>query len=353
MYAVSILEPESYEDWDEFVLSHNLGNIYDTTLWKEVLEETFQHITAKNLVLTRKDTGQIKAALPLYQVKSWLTGSRLVSVPFGTLCDPLVSSNEESRMLLDHAMSLKKEYHCDSLQIKVFQGSELIRDERIRLRTTHKHHYLLLGKEFEKITKTFKRTVRQAVRRATESGLEVCEGRDESDLRSFYGLYTQTRKRNAVPTQPYRFFDNLWKKFGNGHGLSILLVKKGKEAVCAGILLNFKNRVTLEFLASDKAALSLRPNHLLVWNAIKMAIDTGQKVFDFGRTAPEDAGLMRFKDSWGTNVVDLLEAFESSNLDRNKYDRTRTSWKTVSYLCRVSPLPLYRILSAYCYRHLG
>ena len=86
--------------------------------------------------------------------------------------------------------------------------------------------------------------------------------------------------------------------------------------------------------------------------AIKKAHEEGYGVFDFGRTAPEDTGLMRFKKYWGTNITDLLQAHNKDSTDMID-ERESLKWKFIGFLAGNSPLPLYRILSNFCYKHLG
>lgn len=352
MNTVEILNSKDIPKWEDFIKNHELGQFYHTSIWKEILEKSFPHIKANNLLLTQKQDNTIEAALSLYVVKSNLIGNRLVSIPFGTLCDPLVKTKKQFKLLLDRVFELKKQSNCNRIELKIFRSSEIATDERLNLKCTHKHHYLNLTDDFEKIIKTFKRTVRQSVRKAEDSKLEVFNGKTEADLRAFYNLYLKTRKRNFVPSQPYKFFKNLWKVADNNKFLSLLLAKKRDCIIGGGILIKYKDRTTLEFLASDTDFLHLRPNHLLAWVAIKNAKEEGYKIFDFGRTAPEDNGLMRFKKYWGTTIVDLLQA-SNNDCKKDTYERDSLKWKFISLLAGKSPIPLYRILNNFCYRHLG
>ena len=43
----------------------------------------------------------VRAALPIYAVESGLMGRRLVSIPFATLCDPLVTDPADMEILGD------------------------------------------------------------------------------------------------------------------------------------------------------------------------------------------------------------------------------------------------------------
>src|SRR5438552_243855 len=98
--TVHWLSPEEERQWDAFVTGHPLGCVYHLSAWKGVLEEAFPHIRGRFLALRDGLTGQIRAGLPLYTVTSWLLGNRIVSVPFASACDPLISTPEEFALLL-------------------------------------------------------------------------------------------------------------------------------------------------------------------------------------------------------------------------------------------------------------
>ncbi len=353
MSYIELIDPRTEERWDSFIKRHYLAQIYNDSTWVEIIEASFKHIKSKHLAIIEPETGEIKASLPLYLVKSWITGNRLVSVPFGTICDPLVCSASELKQLFDYALRLKEKYRCKYIEIKTFQADKYFNDNRISIQKNYKHHYLLLNKDFEELAKSFKRTARQSVRKAKECELKVYEAQSEDELKIFYRLYTKMRRRNCIPTQPYQFFYMLWNKLLPGGNLTILLVRKDQQVIGGALLLKFKQRVTLEFLASDENYFALRPNHLLIWEAIKKAQEEGFGIFDFGRTDPNDIGLMRFKKSWGTTVVDLTQVFYPDNISTGLYNRNSMNWKIVYFLCKVLPYSLYCFFSNFCYKHIG
>ena len=225
-YQISILNPSCDERWAPFVQSHPFGWLCHTAAWKEILEEAFQHITPTYLGLIDTASNEIIAALPLCQVRSWITGNRLVSLPFATLCDPLVKSAEEFRILLDKALELSRKLGCKHLEIRAFQGESLVLDDRLSLSRHYKHHYLELDKQLPELMKSFRTSIRQGIRRAERSNLQVEEGKDEKDLREFYHLYLKTRKRLLLPPQPYRFIVKMWEKLYPFGRLTLLLARK-------------------------------------------------------------------------------------------------------------------------------
>jgi hypothetical protein len=99
-YSVQWLSQDHEPEWDDFVLRHPLGSLYHTSEWKRVIEKAFTHIRGRFLVLRDGDSEEILGGLPVYRVSSWLLGRHLVSVPFATVCDPLVTTVQEWNVLV-------------------------------------------------------------------------------------------------------------------------------------------------------------------------------------------------------------------------------------------------------------
>ncbi len=91
-----------------------------------------------------------------------------------------------------------------------------------------------------------------------------------------------SRKRLALPPQPYAFIESLYKVFYPQGGASLLIGKKEGNPIAALLLLKFKGRVSAEFAVYDAAYLNISPIHLLFWEAIKLAAAEGFSTFDFG-----------------------------------------------------------------------
>jgi lipid II:glycine glycyltransferase (peptidoglycan interpeptide bridge formation enzyme) len=75
----------------------------------------------------------------------------------------------------------------------------------------HKNHLLDLDGGIEKVQAGFHRScTRKSIRKAIKSGITVREGSTEEDLKLFFHLHGETRKRLGLPIQPYRLFHNMW-----------------------------------------------------------------------------------------------------------------------------------------------
>ena len=350
-----IIDPTQDPRWDKFVENHPFGWIVHLSGWKQVLENSFKHMKGHYLALIDTTTDDIQAALPLFEVRSWLIGNRLVSIPFATLCDPLITTTDDMSKLFAEALNLSKELKTPSIEIRAFMSVPLIQEEALGKNPSYKHHYILLDKEPEELKKSFHRTnVRQRIQRALKSNLSLKVADNESDMINFYQLHTMTRKKIGLPPQPYTFFKQLWKTFSPSKRMVLLLAERNNITLAGLILFKFKDRVSAEFLASDEQYLNVSPNHLLFWEAIKSAYDEGYKIFDFGRTSPYNETLISFKNRWGTTVADLPQFCYPKKLSENIADReTSTSYKLINKICRNSPESVCKLLGQICYKHLG
>lgn len=350
---VSTIDPLNNRNWDEFVYSHPFGWLYHTSAWAEILVKNFQHMTTQYIGLTDKKSGEIKAALPFFKVKSWITGKRLVSLPYATLCDPLITTRDEFEILFKSAIDLKKETRSKYIEIRVFKSRELVNDCNLSLRSNFKNHYLELNQDHQGLLKGMKRTVKQSIRQAEEAKVEIYEATEERDLGRFYSLYLKTRRRLSLPPQPYRFIRTLWQSLYNRGYLTLLIAQYQGRDIGAIILLKFKDRGSAEYLVSDEDYFHLRANHLLVWRAIELARKGGFRIFDFGRTHQANTGLLRFKRAWGTIETDLCHAFHPDGNSSSAVERNEGKLRFILSLCRTLPNPAFRALGYLCHRHHG
>jgi serine/alanine adding enzyme len=355
MKEVIIIDPIKDKRWDAFVESHPYGWICHLSGWKKALEKSFPHMKGNYLVVINNTSDTIQAALPLFEVKSWLIGKRLVSIPFATLSDPLISDSNDFEILFDAALRLSEEIRISQIEIQTLKSSSLIPDSRFGVCSFYKHHFLSLNPGPEQLKKHFHRTcVRQRIDKALKSNLSLSEVITESDVQRFYQLYIMTRKRLGLPPQPYIFIKSLWEEFFPSKRISILFAKHKEKAVAGIILFKFNDRVSVEFSVLDEAFRNLSPVHYLFWEAIKSAFHEGYKIFDFGRTALTNVTLMDFKNRWGTQVIDLPKFHYPREADKgNGTFKRLLNYKVIQNICKNAPQSVLLAIGRFCYRHLG
>lgn len=356
MSSVTFINPSEDQRWDRFVESHPNGLICHLSGWKEVLEGSFPHIKGHFPVILDAQTNGIRGGVPLYLVSSPFTGRRLVSVPFATLGTPLALTTGEMEELLSAAIQLAEHLSAQRIEIRTLASVPLGHPRYERL-DYFKHHFLCLDEPMDRLFKRLHRTsVRQLVSRSEKCGLECCTGCTYEDLRGFFDSYIDLRKRLGLPPQPFRFFENLWRVFAPSGKFRLFQALYRGKPVAGLVVFQFKNRVSAEFITADEKYGHLHPSHFLYWQAIKFSSEQGLEVFDFGRTSPNNVGLMAFKQRWGTKVCELPQYWYPCSINGGALlanAEHSLKYRAIKFLTRKSPRALLPYLGELCYRHLG
>ena len=349
------IDPLKDPRWDTFVENHPNGWIVHLSGWKTLIEKSFPHMKGHYLAIVDSSTNEIRAAMPLFEVRSWLLGNRLVSIPHATICDPLVSTYEEMAVLIESALNLARKLRVIPVEIRTFVASKYVIDNRFGMSNVFKIQYLQLDRKPEEIMKLFHPTsVRQRIRKAMKSNLTVTSANSESDVYNFYCLNLMTRHRLNLPPQPYSYFKSLWEIFSPSRRIEILIAKNNEQIIAAVMLLKFKDRVSAEFTVWDKTFQDLNANYILYWEAIKLAYSEGYKIFDLGRTSQNNVDLMSYKERWGTNIIDLPQFYYPKNFSEKSDKRENTfSYKIVQNICNITPQLYLKYIGNFCYRHMG
>jgi len=351
------LLPKQDAEWDSFVTRHPQGLVYHLSAWNRVLRDAFPHIHGQFLVLRKNADGQFQAGLPVYTVKSWLLGKRIVSVPFASFCDPLISSAAELDMLLQEVQGLLKRSKARQIEIRT-TNSTLLSASPLTAGSGYKHHYLSLEKDREALFQSFaKSSVRQKIGQATNAGVLAEAREDESSLKVCHHILAETRRRHALPVLPYSFFHAMGRWLRPGH-LKVFIASHAGKPVAFHLILAFKDLWISEYSGNAEAA-PVGTNQLLYWETIKQAHAAGAKTFSFGRTSNTNEGLLAYKRRWATVERDVFDFTLTANgepqaqTESSQPRELSPSYQFVRMLLSKAPLPIYRMIGNYCYRHLG
>jgi lipid II:glycine glycyltransferase (peptidoglycan interpeptide bridge formation enzyme) len=177
----------------------------------------------------------------------------------------------------------------------------------VRARSEAVIHTLPIEADSEKMERSFKRSVRQHIAKGRRSGVTVRRAETLEELAdTFYGLHVRTRQRQGVPVQPRRYFVRLWQHIlESGLGFC-LLAESGGRPIAGAVFLAWKKTVVYKYSASDHRYLGLRPNYVLLSEAIRWSGVNGFEALDMGRTDLDHGGLRHFKSSWGAREEPLV-----------------------------------------------
>lgn len=357
-YAVEWLSKAQESEWDAFVSEHPLGSVYHTTEWKAAIEQGFPHIRGRFLVLREAESGRMCAGLPIYRVSSWLLGSRLASVPFATVCDPLVTSQEQWSVL---APELEAE-RCRT-RSKKFVIRAALREgpvpEVFTSQSHFRHHTLTLDSDFEALCRKFdKSSVRQKAEKARRAGIVIEERSNMDGMMISDSLLAMTRRRLCLPPMPVRFFASIQRNLRPEH-LKIFLAHENQKPVACHVILIFRDTWISEYSANADGAMS-GVNQLLYLETIRQACAAGARKFSFGRTSETNEGLLAYKRRWGTVEEKLTNYTLCANgpLEESPQGEAPSPEDSRMYvLCKraiaKAPAPICRMIGDFCYRHLG
>lgn len=160
-------------------------------------------------------------------------------------------------------------------------------------------------------TKTFDAKLRNQIRRAQKSLVEVRSSNDLESIGQFYALYLLSNERwgRKVPKYSLQFF----KTFAQAPLFEIKLAVHEERAIAGIVLLKFRDQVMYWFGALDKTHSTLCPNHLLISLALKDAIADGRTWFNFGVSGGLDT-VRKFKESFGAEARSYKSYFSGNSV---------------------------------------
>ncbi len=292
------VNPLSDPRWKTLVETHPAATVFHTTNWLNALQRTYGYRPTV-LTLTGPDK-PLENGIVLCRVSSWLTGNRLVSVPFSDHCQPLVHETNDLIPLLSSLKTGIGYEGCKYVEMRPLKPFNIEIESRTRLAREDSFciHLLDLRSSSDELFKGFhKNSVKAPLRRSQREGVRIEEGRNEVLLKDFYDLLILTRRRHRVPPQPIEWFRNLIDFFAGG--ALILVAYKDAVPIASILTLAHNKSLVYKYGCSDPRFNNSGATVALIWHAIQAAQKAGFEQFDFGRSELENSGLVTFKDHWG------------------------------------------------------
>jgi len=336
--------------WRRFIEDHPLASVYHHDGWHTVIEKTYGYKADYCVVYGE---GRIEAALPFVRV-SGLLKSRLVAYPYSDACDPLVTDSRSLGAVMQKLEELRAAQRIPSAELRTYRLMDYLLDSPFSGDATYCNYVLDLSPDAGKLFRSFhKDCVQRAIKKAQRSSVEVTEGTAAADLKAFYRLHTDTRRRLGAPVQPFRFFKNLWEILHPAGVVSLLLARENGQSIAGVVQLKFKDTVYYKFAASDRRRLANKPNHLIIWRMIEDAQREGYRYLDFGRTFSGDGGLMQWKARWGAARHDFRYVYPA-DAGGNKLNREGNRVNMVlSGILKRLPAFMIRASGELFYRYLA
>lgn len=341
---IEIVSQIPEQEWNRFLGDTNGSILYHTHEWKIFLERTFDY--SPHYLFVTDDSGQVIGLLPLFHIKSRLTGNRLCSLPFSHICGPLGESASRSA-LIEKAIEIRDLNHIDTIELRSPSNYRGFQE-------THSFctHILNLYPNPTDVWKRLdKGSVRWAVTKSRKLGVTVTTSTDIEDLREFYELNCVTKRSLGVPCHPWKFFENLFSVLGNH--VHLYLAKQKDRIIAGGIMECYKDKILYGYGAADPDSLHLHPYHAFIWKSIEDACQKGYRVYDFGRTSLGNTGLIQFKKKWGAQKIELGYSNYPCSHQCALSTRDSTSYRIGNSIISRMPMPVYTQFSSLVFSHFG
>jgi GNAT acetyltransferase-like protein len=346
--AIHSFNPLKDSRWGPFVQTHANASIFHTPGWLEALRVTYGYEPV--VFTTSPPETDLMNGVVFCRISSWLTGRRMVSLPFADHCDPLVDNAEDRTEIFNFLRCATKTENWRYIELRPRSSQVLAEISSEEKRSAFCLHVLDLRSSLNSLFRGFqKSSIQRVIRRAERQGLSCEQGRSKAVLDKFFGLMLKTRRRHKLPPQPISWFRNLIAFLGDR--LSIRLALKDGEPVAGILTLTHKNTLVYKYGCSDAAHHRLGAVPLLFWEVIQEAKRDGLEKFDLGRSDIGNSGLITFKNRWGAEASTLEYVRFSASRPAHALDHH--GMQMAKKLFARMPEGLLTVAGKLLYRHIG
>lgn len=224
---MSVYEVDPLQDprWIELLERDSRASIFHHPTWLEALRVTYGY--APVVLTTSPPDHRMLNGVAFCRVNSWLTGCRMVSLPYSDHCDPL-SQPHELQEILKFAQTQIQIQNLRYIELRPVTAS--LSENGASESEGFAFHFIDLRPSSPTIFKSFhKNSIRMMIQRAQRERLVYEQGTDDQLVKKFYHLFVMTRRRHGLPPSPFRWFRNIIRHLGDR--AQVRLASKGDDPV--------------------------------------------------------------------------------------------------------------------------
>jgi Acetyltransferase (GNAT) domain len=341
------INPITDRRWENVVARHPHSSIFHTAGWLMALQRTYGY---EPVVYTTSPPGEELAnGLAFCRISSLLTGRRLVSLPFSDYCDPLLENGNSGASFIGELKSQRKSRDWKYTEIRSRNGF-LKPQSGIEPANSFCCHVIDLTCDEKTLFSNFdKKSVRKRIERAEREKLTYRKGNSDELLRTFYALFVRSRRRQGLPPQPLRWFQNLAECVGPKMHVRVAL--HGDVPTASMVTLQHKKTLVYKYSCMDPEQKNLGGIPWLFWKTIQEAKSQDLKEMNLGRSSWDNQGLIDFKDHLGGKRLSL-------NYWKSPQPEAQTSLfgtlsRPAGWIFGHAPLPVLTMAGRLLYRHIG
>jgi len=373
---MQIINPLNYPGWDKLLLKTPNSSFFHSSHWARVLNESYGY---RPLYFSEISGSRLVTLISMMEVRSILTGKRGVSLPFTDYCELIINDKDSFQAALDRLIEYGKKARWKSIELRT--GNSLPKE--ISPSSFYYGHILELSKDktfmlqqatgnienpsmvalprvapsispplAKKIFSDFRDSTKRNIKKAIKEGVETNIYTSVESVREFYHLNCLTRREHGLPPQTWAFFKKIHDHIiAMNLGFVVLAAHRGKT-IAGAVYFHLGNKALFKYGASEKKYQHLRANNLVMWEAIKYYCQNGYKSLNFGRTEPENKGLLQFKSGWRAkeHVINYYK------YDFKKRAFVQNSSRVTGFHNKIfknMPIPVLNVVGSILYKHMG
>ena len=300
--TIEELAPGRHGEWDAYVADAPEATFFHRAGWMRVVRDLYGH-RPHYFVAREAGSGRIRGILPLFAVSGPLTGRALISIPYAVNGGAAADTPGVEAQLVARAQA-----EADRLGVRYLELRKESPGERLVVRDHYYSFKTTLPDDPEAVLGRFPRKARAEVRKARDQfGLTARFGPDL--LETFYDLYVRSLRRLGSPGHSWRFLRRLVEEFGDD--CLIEVVDHEKTPVAGVLSFRFRDQILPYYAGIDDRYNKLNTSNYLYFALMEQAVRLGLRVYDFGRTRRDNAGVCQFKANQGFEPEPLPYSFYS------------------------------------------
>ena len=294
-------------EWDNFVYSHPLGNIFQTRALYNVYAETKNYFPI-SVAVTDPNTQELKGVMSgviVREMDGFLGDFSARSIVQG---GPLVAPPSNK----DVATELVNRYDLHASRSSLYTEIRNMYDVQDTLNhldnysfVDHLNFIINLNQSEQDLWGQIHKSRRKNINRAEKAGVVVEELVSPDEIPAFYKLLGETYNNVKVPLADISLFESAFQQLVPKGMAKFYLARHENDYIGARAVLLYKDQIYDWYAGAAVNFLPYNANAALVWHILKWGRENNYLIFDFGGAGEPNKpyGPREFKQSFGGERV--------------------------------------------------
>jgi len=296
-------------EWDDFVYSHPLGNIFQTTSLYNVYHKTRKYSPIKVAVIDQKSQEilGVMIGVVIREMDGLLGNFSARSIVQG---GPLVVSTSKKDIIQKLVNKYDSRVSHSSLYTEIrnmHNIQEMLNDIDNYAYIDHLNYIITLNQSEDDLWHQIHKSRRKNINRSEKAGVVVEEVVNSDEIPAFYNLLNQTYNSVKIPLADISLFESAFQHLVPKGLAKFFFARHEDDYIGARAVLLYKDTIYDWYAGAAVDVSSFHPNECLVWHILKWGIENKYAVFDFGGAGEPNKpyGPREFKRRFGGELVNF------------------------------------------------